>query len=938
MGLIKCSDCNRMVSDRAEFCPNCGLPGKYLREQPSEITAVDKMKELYNAVISLESDLGSFLKADRYIAEGEIEKFKKIYAQYSNLLKSRGTIESIKKSESKLKLNLLEINKFVDLFNNIDKLFIEHNNWFIEKKLKEYKEYFDGILFKVDKQIKLDIDQRIAVLTDDDYCLLVAGAGAGKTTTMAAKTKYLVEKLNIDPRDIIVISYTNKAIRELKGRINKKLNIPANICTFHSFAFDIVKNNQADIPEVNFSSYKIIFEMLEKAIYKNKKLLRNIVLFMGYYFELPDTVFDFENLEQYHNYKARQTYQTLKSNLNEYIKKVEYVRSKKSITITGEYLRSIQEVQIANFLYLNNIEYEYEKVYDYPIMGAKKKYTPDFYIKQGENTAYIEHYSLSESYTNNIFPKNQIKKYISNINTKRNIHKHYKTTLIETWSAYNDNRSLLRHLKETLEENSFVLKQRDYNQVYKKIVETSKDKYIIKFVIFMMRFIEQYKTSGLNEKGFDFLKKKTDNPRTLLFLDIAEKVYTYYQEKLKKKNQIDFSDMINDANFYLDEIKKQGKRLSYKYIIIDEFQDIAKQRFNLTKKLSQVTNAKVVAVGDDWQSIFAFAGADITLFTRFTELMGGGKELKITRTYRNAQELIDIAGSFIQKNSSQIKKQLISPKSIKEPIRIYMFDDMNKPMVQLADLVTNVVGSIIDEFGSKSSILLIGRYNYDMNKLIRTGKFYFYNKKVRCKKYPKMKIEFLTAHSSKGLGYDNVILINMFEGRYGFPCQIEDDPILKLVIHEDNSILYAEERRLFYVALTRTKNRVHICAPKEKPSRFLIELIKDYNLSHPKGLNMKTVDHFRLRCPICNFPIKYEFNKNYGLHLYMCTNDVEVCDFMTNSKEYKYDIHICPKCEDGYLIVRKNNKKNTPFFGCSNYNNKDNICRYTETINVIANE
>ncbi len=178
---------------------------------------------------------------------------------------------------------------------------------------------------------------------------------------------------------------------------------------------------------------------------------------------------------------------------------------------------------------------------------------------------------------------------------------------------------------------------------------------------------------------------------------------------------------------------------------------------------------------------------------------------------------------------------------------------------------------------------------------------------------------FLTAHSSKGLGFDNVILINMFEGRFGFPCQIEDDPIIKLVTYEDNSVPFAEERRLFYVALTRTKNRDYIAVPQNRPSRFLIELIRDYNLPHSDKLNMDMVDQFQLRCPVCGYPLKYEFNKNYGLPLYICTNEPEVCDFMTNDKYHKHDIKRCTRCSDGYLIVRMNPKNENVFYGCTNY-------------------
>ena len=181
--------------------------------------------------------------------------------------------------------------------------------------------------------------------------------------------------------------------------------------------------------------------------------------------------------------------------------------------------------------------------------------------------------------------------------------------------------------------------------------------------------------------------------------------------------------MINDAHFYLQEIERQNVTLPYKYIIIDEFQDIARQRFNLTKRLSQITQAKVVAVGDDWQSIYAFSGSDITLFTRFLELMRAGTELKITHTYRNSQELIDIAGGFVQRNTSQIRKQLISPKHLENPIVLEVFDDSTKPMERLADTIEHIIGEILSEYGEQSSILLIGRYNYDMYKLYRTNRF-----------------------------------------------------------------------------------------------------------------------------------------------------------------------------------------------------------------------
>lgn len=927
MALIKCPECGNRISDKAVKCPHCGLPAEHFsmsKSHSENTTGEIDYKALPNVLISFDSDYVKLFSAEHYISHREKEALHSTYNSYYVSLTNKLIFQYVCNNATLFRIDVDGLKLFIRRMNTLDENIVSHNEEYVERILEREKDYFDTILADIDPNIRLDDEQRRAVIIDDDYCLLVAGAGAGKTTTMAAKVKYLVEKKHVNPEEVIVISYTNKAIGELKERINKGLNIPAKICTFHAFAFDIVKRFSVEPPEINFSSFKIVFDMLEKAIFNNKRLMRNLVLFLGYYFDLTEDVFKFDSLDQYHLYKAAQDYETLKSGLGEYVKKVQQQRSKSVKTITGEYMRSVQEVQIANFLYLNGLDYEYERVYPFGSPSRSKKYTPDFYISQGEHTVWLEHYALTESGCSNVFTPAQRARYIKAIRDKRALHASRKTTLIETWSLYNDRRPLMEHLRECLEKEGFVMKPRNLDEVYKKIVETSKDKYIFKLIIFMINFIEQYKTTGYGAGGFEVLRKKTDNPRTLLFLDIAQEVYNYYQSVLKQNNQIDFADMINDAHFYLKEIERQHIELPYKYIIIDEFQDIARQRFNLTKRLSDITKAKVVAVGDDWQSIYAFSGSDITLFTRFLELMGAGTELKITHTYRNSQELIDIAGGFVQKNTTQIRKQLISPKHLENPVIIETFDDSVKPMKALAIKVEEVIGEIINEFGEKSSILLIGRYNYDMYKLYNTGLFKeAQSNRVVSKRYPNADITFMTAHSSKGLGYDNVILINMFEGKFGFPCQIEDDPILKLVMHDDRSMPFAEERRLFYVALTRTKNRVYIATPKNRPSRFLVELIKDYKLPHDEEINMQVVDLFNLRCPKCGFPLKYEFNKNYGLNLWICTNEAEVCDFMTNDKVHKHDIFKCPKCKDGYMIVKMSPKNGNVFYGCTNYHSED---------------
>ena len=252
-----------------------------------------------------------------------------------------------------------------------------------------------------------------------------------------------------------------------------------------------------------------------------------------------------------------------------------------------------------------------------------------------------------------------------------------------------------------------------------------------------------------------------------------------------------------------------------------------------------------------------------------------------------------------------------------------MFYDRERKYAHLAECVNEIIGEILEEYGLKSSILLLGRYKFDKKRLLKSEEFIGSedSNTLRSRKYPMANLTFLTVHSAKGLGFDNVIILNTEEGKFGFPSQIEDDPIMRLVIQQDYSMEFAEERRLMYVALTRTKNHVYLAVPQNKPSRFLLELIKDYKLEHPEGLNKAVEKQLTLKCPICGYPLKYELNKNYGINLYMCTNDPEVCDFMTNSKECMKDIFACNRCKNGYMIV-KLNKNGQYFYGCTNYDEK----------------
>ena len=817
---------------------------------------------------------------------------------------------------------MLEIDNYISIkemkkYNlNYDEV-KRHNEKYIKEKLILYKDYFDNMYKGIDDNILLDEEQRIAILTDEDYNLIVAGAGSGKTTTMAAKVKFLVDIKKVDPKDIILISYTNKAVSELKQRINKDFKIPVLVCTFHKFGVEILKSKTDEHIKVLTNSYNLVKDYFDKVLCEDNEKLKEFLKFFVFYFDIPLSALKFNSLNDYFNYKKRNDYITLRSRLNDYNKQIIDERTNKRYTILGEFLKSNEEVMIANFLYLNGIDYEYEK--PYPKLDKSKTYLPDFTVYQGERVFYLEHFGVNKYGYNKLFGYIDSLKYKYQINNKRKIHKLNNTTLIETYSGPD----LLNNLKEQLIKHHIDLNPKNPKEIYSKLVDTSKDVYYTRFIIFCLNFIQGFKVKGYNKLDFGKLKAIYQDERTNLFLDFIEKVYDYYQEQLKINHYIDFEDMINEAYEKLDNVK-----LDYKYVIIDEYQDISQQRFNLAKKISEVSDSKIIAVGDDFQSIFAFAGSDISLFTEFSKLMGYASLLKITHTYRNSQQLINVAGNFVMSNQKQIKKQLVSPKQLENPVMIITYDDSSNKTKNKITMLKKCLADIQKNFGDRQKILLIGRYNFEKYYLINSEDFYeIASDKIKAKKYPNFEIDFLSAHSSKGLGYDQVIILNGDDGTYGFPSQIKDDPIMQVINVVDNSYLFAEERRLFYVALTRTKNKVYILTPVNNPSSFVLEIIKydHVKLYNKTGIKLSKKPN---TCPKCGYPLIRKYNSFKINNLYICSNEKELCDFKTNNLKYKKNITKCPKC-NGDLIVKHSRKKNYDFIGCTNYNKG---CNYTENI------
>lgn len=819
----------------------------------------------------------------------EVEMYKQEYFMYDNktilINKYNDTYEFF--STRKYRNTKDEyISNFNLTFSYLHNLVIQWNEEYCNRELDLNKALFDNIDGK-----SLDNQQRKAIVVDEKNSLILAGAGSGKTLTISGKVKYLVDVKRVKPEEILLISFTKKAADEMTTRIANRLNINIESKTFHKLGLDIITKHNNKRLEVVENLSKVIDEYFENSIFDNDSQIINMINFFSYYINIPKNLENYNSLGELYEEEKSSDFETLQSKYNKskiIEQEVEALKGNRK-TIQGEVVKSLEEVQIANFLFLNSVKYEYERLYPFEQEDQyKKSYRPDFYLPDYD--IYIEHFGITKDGKVPWLSEVEETKYQEGIEWKRETHKKNKTKLIETYSYYNSENRLLIELSKMLKERGVRFKEADYLDIYDKIYKSANDKYFSEFKKLISSFISLFKSNGYDEYKFDDLLKESLNikndfikQRNLVFLNIVKPIYSIYQNTLKESGNIDFNDMINLAT---DIIDKGLVNVNYKYIIIDEYQDISVSRYKLIRAIRNKTNAKIMCVGDDWQSIYRFAGSDIDLFTNFDKYFGYFELLRIEKTYRNSQELIDIAAKFVMSNPKQFKKNLKSDKHNPTPIVIKGYN------VDVIAAIRSAINDIVSKFGEESTVIILGRNNFDIDFIEASSNFEFKlfksrdQVKVKYVKYPKLQINYLTAHRSKGLEADNVIIINLENKQLGFPNKISDDPVLSLVLTDKDEYNYAEERRLFYVGLTRTKNTTYLIVPDRNPSIFIGELRDKINVINNFNSNEKTIQK----------------NPN------------------------------CPKCKTGILVLRENNNFNTKFLGCSNFPRCDYTIKYVDVL------
>lgn len=725
----------------------------------------------------------------------------------------------------------------------------------LRKELDRWKRFFDDV-----ERFPLTQLQREAIILDEKRNLVVAGAGTGKTATLTGKVGYLVKSGKAEPNEILLLAYNVNAVEEMKGRIKGRLDMSPDVMTFHGLGNAILRETSGRTRVSDFATqpnkYTQFLERVLNGIVKNPTSREKVTrYFAEALVPYRDTHREFDTLEEYSA----------------------WVRNNDLVTLAGERVKSFGELLIANHLFVSGVPYSYESWFK-PRKKQKGNpvYRPDFHVTGTD--AYIEYFGVDEHgrtapYVNRI-------EYNEQMRWKRRLHRESRTILLEVqYHQVRDN-----NWRPALDEQLHALGIEKRPLSAEEVIRAAnKGSYRSRLLSLVATFLPHFKANGLTISGLK--NDASGDPRALTFLDIFEDFFEAYQDHLKSRGEIDFIDMIQHAR---QNIEAREFHPPWKYILVDEFQDISTDRYMLLDAILQAQEGcKLFCVGDDWQSIYRFAGSDISLMTQFAQFFGRSHVVHLDTTFRFNSQLGVVSEDFIQRNPRQIKKSLKSIKKADGSAVDVFWSSSEPPQAAL-----EAARALLDEAPTSDATLqVLARYNHDLPAADQLQEL----RRI----WPGEVLPPKSCHASKGLEADYVIVTDVISGRYGFPSEQQDDPLLGLVLASKESFLYAEERRLLYVGLTRAREKAVLVSNPGKPSEFCVELLKN-----PKGVSESRLDTSKTHlCPTCESG-RVVPGTTAG---FRCSNH-PVCNFRAA---------ICPECDEAPL-QRTIDHQARPIATCSN--------------------
>lgn len=771
-----------------------------------------------------------------------------------------------------------------DVFN-----FISLRRGVKERKARsKYKELFTYTLTK-----KLNKSQQKVATSFAPETLVVAGAGTGKTSALLGRAKYLITDKRVTGPETLLLAFNKKAADEIAERA-EKMNIKVLSRTFHGFARQVIIksvnqlgeaspsdfNSMESLEGIAFSKDKDLIEFIEK--FYDQGIDENTQKLLQQFFSqllVPYVQHDeFKNIEEY----------------------AQFVRSGIPLTLSGDRVKSHGEWLISNYLFCNQIPYKYEAPYE-EAKGSGLWYRPDFSLFQG---IYIEYFGIDRN--NQTLPWIDSEKYVEEMLSKVETHKVNKTSLINL--SYQDllDGKLIIKLEKYLRDFEIPIRPMSTSAI---LEAANKAGYTSKIFELTKRFLGFYRAGDFKDE--DLLAKcKTD--REKVFGKIFLSLYEQYLSELNRIKQTDFTGLILEATKILNAT---SEFLPYKHIMVDEFQDISKDRWALIESLkANNPSIEFTFVGDDWQAINEFAGSDPEIMLSLGNWEKRRERLFLSETFRMPQSLCEYSGEFVMQNSRQIPKELIAKGDTAKYDQSLNFYWDTDPITHV-DNIRRVIAEIgKDANDPKCELFIIARFNRSLPKLSEVDGLWA------------GPVSISTIHRAKGLEADHVIILDVNSSGVGFPSLIQDDPLLDLVRDQEFSFPNASERRVFYVGISRARKATHVISSIKAPSTFALEMQKSQSGEH-FGFEESKISN----CPSCKSGWLIKKEKVRGLS---CTN-WPVCKFKTPPclicgeptemnvelpSIYKCENHPkdgvkrCKKCDLGAYEVKSG--RNGNFFGC----------------------
>ncbi len=774
-----------------------------------EKTRFDKQfRQCWQVFNKLRSDAQPYLDYDKYLTQPT-------HDDLVNRIRSIKT--KLKFLSKKIQFRILahsdseRFRQLLDDLNSLRSHLQDYNTDFVRRQRQECRSFFTDI---GPSNIDLTAEQEQAVIRNGIYNQVIAAAGTGKTLALTTRVAYLINKQDIKPERILVVTYLNEATDEMETRLEDHFDITdVKIKTIHAFGREIIQETRDGYVE-SIESHQTLNlidrEIREARIHQDKEFLDHYYEFLVHFDDVYYEEEDFDTKREYVKTRAEQDYTTLR----------------------GEEVRSRAEKLIADFLFTHQVDYRYEEMATWAETAPDKgEYDPDFYLP--EYDIYIEHWGIDESGLVAPWFSWSSSEYHDKMDWARGEFEESDHTLIETYEFEHEAGRLKQSLRHRLSINDVEMTRMDFNELTEAVFEYERQDKKIR---------EEFREFITNAKRFNVTPNEIKanlspkNPRQYHFGHCGIHMLRQYRRFLAQNGLIDFIDMVQDAVKIIQDHPEEYKD-RYDHVLVDEFQDIGKGTLELIQELTGPDTAKLFAVGDDWQSIFSFRGAVIKYFTEFEEYFGTPVRTDLTANFRSPSRIVTAGNQLIQNNDGQLKKQVRSTVNRQTTPRVHRLQGYTnyKYLRSVRDYTLDLVQQYLAQGASPSEIMILCRYDdaaqylYEIRQGLESEDIPYVGRSGQYRG-PTGQADHGAAvyslYKAKGREAKHVILVHAAEGRYGFPRMNGESELIDPVQPIDIGGL-EEERRAFYVAITRSKQTLDILTRNNQESRFIDE-IADY--------------------------------------------------------------------------------------------------------------